>query len=581
MEEDINDLIKSIGEKGLQLLSSYPKNSPQLPQYIENFFSIATDFHGFFSNILMNPDKFWPMQVNYWEESNRLLQDQFNYWKEGKKFHPLNDKRFQNQEWENNPFFNLLGQHYLLAYKHINSLLREIDSEDAQLAKRVKFFTRQFLDALSPNNYIYTNPELLSETVKSKGENLLKGFNNFLSDINEQPSNFTIKMSDEKAFEIGKNIATTAGKVIFKNDLMELIQYAPQTKKVREIPLLVIPPWINKFYILDLSPNNSLIGWLVKQGITVFAISWVNPDSKLAKKSLWNYLKEGPLTALQVIRKQLNVKTVNTLGFCIGGTLQAMLLAYLKAKNKKLINSSTFLASMIDFSNPGEISVFIDEKQIVALEKQMNEKGFFDGQAMAHAFNSLRATDLIWSFFIKNYLLGKSPVPFDILYWNSDTTNMPAQMHSQYLRWMYLQNDLIKPNKIKLNNTPLDVTKIDTPSIFISTQKDHIAPWQTTYVGYQVFKGEKQFILGGSGHIAGIINPPENKKYEFFVHSQEESCAEEWIAKANKHSGSWWPTWLTWLYDHSGREVPAPQWKVLPYKSLGKAPGKYVYKKST
>lgn len=321
-----------------------------------------------------------------------------------------------------------------------------------------------------------------------------------------------------------------------------------------------------------------LAGWLVKQGITVFIVSWVNPDKSYKDKGLYDYLKDGPMAAIEVIQKQLNVKQVNTLGFCIGGTLLACTLAYLKAKKKNPVKSATFLASMIDFSDPGDISVFIDEQQILEIEEEMHSKGFLDGRFMASTFNSLRANDLVWSFFIKNYLQGQNPVPFDILFWNADVTNMPAKMHSQYLRWMYLHNDLIKPGKIKLNKVALDVSIIDVPTFFVSTKKDHIAPWQTTYLGFQQMSGKKQFLLGGSGHIAGIINSPESGKYSFYRNTSTTQTAEDWLKSAKEIPGSWWPEWLKWLKKESGKLISAPDFAKLPYPGLMDAPGSYVLK---
>lgn len=361
--------------------------------------------------------------------------------------------------------------------------------------------------------------------------------------------------------------------------MMELIQYLPQTEKVKDIPLLMIPPWINKYYILDLSPHNSLVRWLVSQGITVFIISWINPDGELAHKGLFDYLEQGPLTAIKHIKKQLGVKKVNTLGFCIGGTLLSILLAYNKAKKETSVNSATFLASLIDFSDPGDISVYIDEQQIAKLEKEMSQTGYLPGSFMASSFNSLRANDLVWSFFIKNYLQGKNPVPFDILYWNSDSTNMPATMHSQYLRWMYLHNDLVKPGKITLNNTPIDVTQINIPTFFLSTHKDHIAPWKSTYIGFHMMKGPKRFVLGGSGHIAGIINGPESKKYYYYTNPGAPANPDDWFNNAKESKGSWWPEWLKWLKAHSGKSIPAYKLDKLPYTPLMDAPGSYVQKK--
>ncbi|KTD65940.1 PHA/PHB synthase family protein [Legionella shakespearei] len=577
-DKELGDLMQAVAEKSLQIISDLKEQPMQLPALLSQFIDLTENFQTLIAVILKNPEKVWQMQVSYWEDAMNLAQSQFKHWLEGKPM-PIEDNRFSGEDWLNNPFFNLLSQHYLLANQHMNALLEKMEYEDKTLAKRMQFFTRQYLDALSPANYVHTNPQLMAETLQSSGKNLLHGLHNLLSDLEVNSNRLNIKMTDTDAFKLGVNIATTPGKVVFRNDMMELIQYTPQTAKVKSIPLLIVPPWINKYYILDLSPHNSLIQWLVSQGITVFIISWVNPDERFAKKNFYDYLNKGPKAAISAIQKQLKVKQVNTLGFCIGGTLLATLLAYNKAHKDNSIRSATFLAAMIDFSDPGDISVFIDEQQIKKLEAEMDSKGYLDGKFMASSFNSLRANDLIWSFFIKNYLRGKNPVPFDILYWNSDSTNMPATMHSQYLRWMYLHNDLVKPGKISLNNTPIDVTTIDIPTFFLSTQKDHIAPWKTTYLGFQLMKGPKRFVLGGSGHIAGIINSPNVKKYGYRTNEDTTASAEDWLEQSVEHAGSWWEEWLKWLKTQSGTTITAPDLNQLPLQPIMDAPGSYVLKK--
>ncbi|MBA2657611.1 MAG: class I poly(R)-hydroxyalkanoic acid synthase [Tatlockia sp.] len=577
-DTELSQIMQTVAEKSLRILKGYQNEPAQLAKFLKQYIDLTRDYQSLISVILKNPDSVVKMQLAYWQDAFSLAQDQMQHWLEGKPM-PVQDRRFSSEEWVSNPFFSFMSQHYLLASEHMNSLLEHIEYGDKQLAKRTQFFARQYLDAISPANFVHTNPQLMAETVQSHGKNLLLGLQNLLTDMEAGPSRLIIKMTDSKAFKVGKNLAITPGKVIFRNEMMELIQYLPQTEKVKSIPLLMVPPWINKYYIFDLSHSNSFVDWIVKQGISVFVISWVNPDASFAKKGLFDYLNEGPLRALKIIQEQLKVKQVNTLGFCIGGTLLASTLAYLKGVKENPVHSATFLASMIDFSDPGDISVFIDEQQILQIEEEMHAKGFLDGHFMASTFNSLRANDLVWSFFIKNYLQGQNPVPFDILYWNADVTNMPATMHSQYLRWMYLHNDLIKPGKIKLNHVPLDVSKIDQPSFFVSTKKDHIAPWKTTYLGYQALGGEKQFLLGGSGHIAGIINPPlKTAKYNYYTNPISNLSAEQWQETAIEHTGSWWPAWMKWLNKDAGRLIKAPDLSKLPYPGLIAAPGKYVFK---
>ncbi|MGQ3892524.1 PHA/PHB synthase family protein [Legionella sp. CNM-4043-24] len=574
-DKEYGDLMQSVAEKSLQFINNFKRSPGQIPEQLRQFTDLLSDSQALLTGLLKNPEQVWNMQMAYWQDSMSLLQDHFSNWLQGKAL-PIEDKRFSSDEWVNNPFFNLLSQQYLLANEHLTSLLEHVDFGDKSLSKRVRFFARQYLDALSPANFLQTNPQLLAETLQSHGKNLLRGLQNLLTDIDSGSSRLIIKMTDMDAFKPGENIAITPGNVIYRNDMMELIQFLPATEKVHAVPLLIVPPWINKYYILDLSQDNSFIRWIVAQGYTVFVISWVNPGKHHAHKGLADYMIEGPQTAVRVIQQQLDVPQVNALGFCIGGTLLTCLLAWNKANNDTSIRSATLLATLIDFSDPGDISVFIDEAQISQLEAKMSVSGFLDGNSMASTFNSLRANDLVWSFFIKNYLQGKNPVPFDILYWNADSTNLPAKMHSQYLRWMYLHNDLVKPGKIKLNKTALDVSQIDIPSFFVSTKKDHIAPWQTTYLGFELFKGKKQFLLGGSGHIAGIVNPPEGNKYNYYTNSKTTETAEDWLAHATEHKGSWWKEWESWLKKQSKKLIDAPKMENLPLKPLMSAPGSYV-----
>lgn len=574
-DNELNVLMQAIAEKSLQVINDLKNNPSHLTSILKQFIEITEHMQKVLNTLLNNPEKAWGMQLTYWEQAMNLAQTQFSHWLEGKSL-PMEDRRFNSEEWLNNPFFNLMSHQYLLASEHMGDLLDQLEYEDPSVAKRIRFFSKQYLDALSPANFLHTNPQIMTETVQSHGKNLLQGLHNLLSDLESGKTQLHIKMTDASAFKLGENLAVTPGKVVFRNEMMELIQYAPSTSQTRTIPLLIVPPWINKYYILDLSPQNSLIRWLVAQGITVFIISWVNPDERFAQKGLFDYLEEGPRCATKIIKKQLNISKINTLGFCIGGTLLATLLAYNKGQKDNSINSASFLATMMDFSDPGDLSVFIDEQQIQKLEQEMAKKGYLPGQMMASSFNSLRANDLVWSFFIKNYLQGKNPAPFDILYWNSDSTNMPETMHSQYLRWMYLQNDLIKPGKIHLNNTPIDLSQIKTPTFFLSTEKDHIAPWKTTYNGFQMMKGPKQFVLGGSGHIAGIINGPTSTKYGYRTNKSNKLNADDWFAKSKEQQGSWWPEWLKWLNKYSGDLVQAPEFDKLSYAPLMDAPGTYV-----
>jgi len=444
----------------------------------------------------------------------------------------------------------------------------------------VDFFTRQYIDALAPSNFALTNPEVFRETIATGGQNLVKGLNNLLDDIERGNGQLKISMTDSKAFELGVNIATTPGQVVYQNDLMQLIQYEPATKTVFRRPLLIIPPWINKYYILDLREKNSLVKWCVQQGLTVFVISWVNPDERHGNKEFADYMLEGPLAALDAMEKATGEKSANVLGYCLGGTLLASTLGYLAAHKDKRIASASFMTALIDFSGAGELEVFIDEDQVSSLERKMSERGYLEGAHMANTFNMLRSNDLIWSFVINNYLLGRDPFPFDLLHWNQDSTRMPAKMHSFYLRNMYMANKLRVPDGITLAGTPIDVTKVKMPAYFVSAIEDHIAPWKATYSGARLLGGKTRFVLSGSGHIAGMINPPAANKYGYWTNEKLAAEATDWLAAAKQHQGSWWPDWWAWLKPHAGSEVAARELSKVGGKARRKllepAPGSYA-----
>jgi polyhydroxyalkanoate synthase len=413
--------------------------------------------------------------------------------------------------------------------------------------------------------------------MKSGGTNLVKGLKNLLEDLDEGDGQLKIKMTDTAAFKVGQNVATTPGRVVFQNELLQLIQYQPATDTVYKRPLLIIPPWINKFYILDLREKNSFIRWAVQQGHTVFVVSWVNPDARLADKDFEDYMFEGPLAALAAIEQATGEREVNAIGYCLGGTLLGATLGYMAAKKDDRIKAATFFVALLDFAIPGELGVFIDEKQIENLERRMNERGYLEGSEMAQTFNMLRSNDLIWSFVINNYLLGKEPFPFDLLYWNSDSTRMPAKMHSFYLRNMYLKNALKDPGGIRLGGVPIDLRKIKVPAYFISTAEDHIAPWKSTYLGAHILGGPVRFVNGGSGHIAGIINPPAANKYCYWTNDKLPPTPEAWEAAATRHDGSWWNDWQRWIDAQNGGErVPARLPGDGNLKVLEDAPGSYV-----
>ena len=486
------------------------------------------------------------------------------------------DRRFKHSEWQENQVFDFIKQSYLLTARWVQTTVRDVEGLDAKTAAKVDFYTRQFVDAMAPSNFVLTNPEVLRATLESHGENLVRGLDNLLEDLERGKGRLRIKMTDREAFTVGENVAVSAGKVIHQNPLMQLIQYQPTTETVYKRPLLIVPPWINKYYILDLRPGNSFIEWAVGQGYTVFTISWVNPDEKLAEKSFEDYMNEGLLEALWAIEQVTAEREISVVGYCLGGTLLAATLAYMKAKGDGRIKTATFLASLVDFAEAGELSVFIDNEQLDYLERRMEAEGYLEGHAMAQTFNMLRANDLIWSFVVNNYLLGKDPFPFDLLFWNADATRLPAKMHSFYLRKMYQENLLSQPGGIELGGVPIDLTKIDLPVYILSAKEDHIAPWTSTHVATRLYGGAVKFVLSASGYIAGIVNPPIAEKYGYWTNRAKVATPEAWLEGTTRHPGSWWPDWQRWLSRKSGPKVPARRPGEGKLEPIEDAPGSYV-----
>ena len=486
------------------------------------------------------------------------------------------DKRFSDPEWSNNQFFDFLKQAYLLTVDWAQRLVHDAQGLDPHTQHKAEFYVRQIANAISPSNFVLTNPEILRETMSSHAGNLVRGMHMLAEDIAAGRGELRIRQSDAQTFEVGRNLALTPGKVIFENPLMQLIQYAPSSETVLKPPLLIVPPWINKFYILDLTPEKSFIGWCVAQGLTVFVISWVNPDEKLAQKSFEDYMREGPLAALDVIEKITGEREVNSLGYCVGGTLLATTLAYLAKLGDDRIRSATLLTAQVDFTHAGDLKVFVDEEQIAAREREMGERGYLQGSKMATAFNLLRSNDLIWPYVINNYLKGKEPAPFDLLYWNSDATRMPAANHSFYLRNCYLDNRLAR-GKMVIGGAPLDLNDVKIPIYNLATREDHIAPARSVLLGSRFFGGPVRFVLAGSGHIAGVVNPPQKIKYQHWIGPKPSGDdLERWLSQATEHPGSWWPDWLGWLKQQEAAEVPARQPGGGVLTPIEDAPGRYV-----
>jgi polyhydroxyalkanoate synthase len=533
------------------------------------------------TRLAANPARLMQAQMGFWQDYLTLWQNTARRMWGVNDVQPViaedsKDRRFKDEAWRDNEVFDFIKQSYLLSARYFTNVVHTADDLEPKTAQKVDFYTRQFVDAMSPSNFLMTNPEVLRKTAETGGENLLRGLQNLLSDLERGKGKLKIRMTDDSKFTIGENIAVSPGKVVFQNELMQLIQYSPTTEKVLKRPLLIMPPWINKFYILDLRPKNSFVRWAVAQGHTVFIISWVNPDEKLAAKSFEDYMLEGPYAALDAIEKATGEKSINAIGYCLGGTLLAATLARMAAQQDTRVKSATFFTTMVDFEEAGELGVFIDEEQLKAIEERMQKRGYLEGREMATTFNMLRANDLIWSFVVQNYLLGQEVFPFDLLYWNDDSTRMPAAMHSFYLRRMYQQNDLVKPGAITLAGTELDLSKIKLPTYILSTREDHIAPWKSTYRATQIYGGPVHFVLAASGHIAGVANPPELGKYSHWVSTSQPPSPDEWFANATELAGSWWPDWHRWVSALDKTQVPArtPGEGGLP--ALEEAPGSYV-----
>ncbi|WP_448147678.1 class I poly(R)-hydroxyalkanoic acid synthase [Labrys miyagiensis] len=486
------------------------------------------------------------------------------------------DSRFRDPEWTDNQYFDLLKQAYLITSRWADKLVKEADGLEPHLRHKADFYVRQVSAALSPSNFIATNPALIRDTLAENGENLVRGLHMLKEDIDAGGGDLRIRQSDTSKFEVGINLATTPGKIVYRNATMELLQYTPTTENVLKRPLLICPPWINKFYVLDLTPEKSFIKWCVDQGLTVFVISWVNPDERQREKGFYEYMREGPLAALDEIGKITGEKEVSAIGYCVGGTLLSVTLAWMAAKGDTRIASATLFATQVDFENAGDLKVFADEDHIQSIEKQMDEHGYFPGAKMAAAFNMLRSQELIWPYLVNNYVRGKQPTPFDLLYWNADATRMPQKNHSFYLRNCYLDNNLTH-GRMVVGDERLDLGKVKIPIYELATREDHIAPPNSVFIGAQAFGGPVRYVLSGSGHIAGVINPPARKKYQYWLGGEPAGSYEDWLAGATEHPGSWWPDWLTWLKNQASEEVPAG--KRAPggrRKPLGDAPGTYV-----
>jgi polyhydroxyalkanoate synthase len=525
------------------------------------------------------PDKLVAANLDLLQAHARLAQTTFRRLR-GEDVAPLaapapGDRRFADADWQQNPLLELLKQSYLVTARWAGEVVDDAEDLDTATRRKARFYVDQIANALSPTNIPITNPQVMRTALASSGASLADGLARLAADIAAADGELSVPQTDVTAFELGRDLATTPGKVVFQNDLMQLIQYAPTTDTVAARPLLVVPPWINKFYVLDLSPKKSFIAWAVAQGLTVFVISWVNPDSRLAGKSFADYMRDGVLAALDAIGQATAVREVNALGYCIGGTLLAATLAYMAAARDDRITSATLLAAQVDFEEAGDLLVFIDVAQVTALERHMAAKGYLEGRRMAQTFSFLRANDLIWSCAIETYLKGRAPLPFDILYWNSDPTRMPAAMLSFYLRECYLHNALSTGGMV-LDGVPIDLKRITVPVYNLALRDDHIAPLASVFKVGRFLGGDTRLVVAGSGHVAGIVNPPAAGKYGYWTNDSAAATPDEWTAAASEHSGSWWPDWRHWLDAHAGPAVPARHPDEGKLKPLEDAPGSYV-----
>ncbi|TVQ35392.1 MAG: class I poly(R)-hydroxyalkanoic acid synthase [Geminicoccaceae bacterium] len=544
--------------------------------------AVQRAFRAFQLDLMTDPRRMAEAQAALWRDSFALWHKVIEGQRKG-HFEPVvtpppSDRRFKDKAWHEEPGFAYLQQTYLLLANWLTQMVEQASDLDPATRRRLKFFTRQYVSAMSPSNFPLTNPEVLRRAEATQGRSLLHGLENFLADLERGDGHLQINMTDADAFGLGKNLALSPGKVIFKNDLIELIQYSPSTDVVHERPLLIVPAWINKFYILDLQPRNSFVKYAVAQGFTVFLMSWRNPNKQLAHKRFEDYLTDGPLAALDAIEQHIGVREVSLLNYCIGGILASVGLARMAALGDDRIKSSTFLVTMFDFTDPGEIGVFVDAENLDAMEEHTQATGFLESRHMATMFQLLRENDLIWSFFVNNYLLGKDPQPFDLLYWNADATRLPATMLSDYVRAFYLGNALARPNTFEVLGTKIDTRLIETPAYALATVEDHIAPWRSCYPVTQQFKGPVRFVLAGSGHIAGVMNPPAGRpKYGYWTNDdRSQADPDAWLQAAEHNEGSWWPDWSAWLASHSGPMVAARDPAKGKLAILGDAPGEYV-----
>lgn len=568
----------TLGARAMTTLAERADVKPSPLSAVSEIIDAATTAHEISKRWAADPVKLSQKQGelanSYVQLCTNLMQRFFNVEVQPVITPEPSDNRFKDPQWSQNIYFDFWKQAYLLTTQWAEQVLHETEGLDEVARQKANWHFRSISSALSPSNCPLTNPEVMRETLASNARNLVQGMEHFVEDLERSGDLLKISQTDTTAFEVGRNLDSTPGKVIFQNDIIQLIQYTPTTEKVRLRPLLIVPPWINKFYILDLTPPKSLISYLVKQGFTVFTISWVNPDQRLSHKSFEDYMREGILAAADAVRRETNVEQCNVVGYCVGGTLLATTLAYLAARSEAPFASASFLTTQVDFKNAGDLLLLAGEPKLSAIDAMMAKIGYLDGSRMANMFNMMRPRDLIWPYVVNNYLLGKKPFAFDILYWNQDSTRMAATNHSFYLREFYGQNRLAQ-GELVFAGQELDMQKVTLPVFELATKEDHIAPAKSVYAGALLFGGPVEFVLAGSGHVAGVINPPDKTKYQFWTSSNRSQDLEGWLASAKETPGSWWPYWAEWLSRQSG-EWTAPREPGLELGVVEEAPGSYV-----
>lgn len=582
--QQMGNTFAKLMEQNQTMMSGFLQQPPSTTPPNDDPLNVTPAFNQALSGLVADPVKImrsnyalWSAHMELWQETANRVFEQSNDNRIGDASY---DRRFKHEDWSENPVFEYIKRSYLITSNWFVDTMGSIEGLSSEDREKVIFHSRLMADAFSPTNFAMTNPEVLRTMIETNGQSVINGLTNLQRDLNPETGKLSIMMSDPDAFELGKDIATTPGKVVYQNDLVQLLQYEPTTKQVYRRPLVIVPPWINKFYILDLQKQNSFIAWAVSRGYTVFVISWVNPDTSLGAKTFEDYMQEGILDVLDAVEDATGQREVSMIGYCIGGTLLSATLAYMAAQGDDRVKAATFFASQVDFSEAGELKIFTDEAQVDNLEQMMSEKGYLEGSAMATTFNMLRSNDLIWSFYIDNYLLGKDPLKFDLLYWNADSTRMPRETHLFYLRQMYLHNNLAKPGGITLKEVPIDVSKVNIPIYLQAGKEDHIAPYRSVFKAMNIYSGPVRFMLAGSGHIAGVINPPSSKKYGYSINEAQPKSIDEWLKGAEEHEGSWWPDWDNWLMSFSGSKVKARIPGDAKLKVIEDAPGSYVSIKS-